>query len=187
MTSTAVQTLTDFLDEIRNITEEHKTYAYRGQENHEWALRSAATRRLLHTFGNGILENPSGLLSRYLDYHNDNLLQPARLRGFGSENAQQLSDLQLLAKLQHFRAATGLLDFTRNPLIALYFACQDPTRDGRIFLIDITPSQPTSKGTLTQPDETIDRLYQGSYSRGGPVVWEAPIMGEAGPSRLLNY
>ena len=181
MPTTTIQTLTQYLDEIRTITEEHKLYAYRGQGNQEWPLRSAATRRLLHTYGDGLLANPSTLLSRYLEYHRDTLLQPARVRGFGTENAQQLSDLQLLAKLQHFRAATGLLDFTRNPLIALYFGCQNPTHDGRVFLIDITPSYVDSQVVTPHDDETIDRLYQSSSARGGPVVWQAPIVGEAGP------
>ena len=49
-----------------------------------------------------------------------------------------LSDLQRLSVLQHQGAATGLLDFTEYPLIALWFACEElPDRDGKVFVLDI--------------------------------------------------
>jgi len=43
------------------------------------------------------------------------------------------SDFEKIAKMQHFGIPTRLLDFTLNPLIALYFACADlPRRPGRV-------------------------------------------------------
>ena len=59
-------------------------------------------------------------------------------------NAQQ----QLLARMQHFGCKTNLIDFTRNPLVALFFACDfkthasdDPNwqRDGRIIFLKNLP------------------------------------------------
>ena len=35
------------------------------------------------------------------------------------------NDFDILAKMQHYGIPTRLLDFTTNPLIALYFACTD--------------------------------------------------------------
>ena len=48
--------------------------------------------------------------------------------------------LDLLVKLQHYSIPTRLLDITANPLVALYFACEDKNnpdnnKDGEIFII----------------------------------------------------
>src|SRR5438105_1147733 len=47
---------------------------------------------------------------------------------------RRLTDLELLAVLQHFGAATRLLDFTKNAFSALWFACNsDPAEYGLVF------------------------------------------------------
>lgn len=49
--------------------------------------------------------------------------------------------LDLLVKLQHYGIPTRLLDITANPLVALYFACEDKNNpknndeDGEVFII----------------------------------------------------
>jgi hypothetical protein len=51
----------------------------------------------------------------------------------------RLTALELLARLQHFEVPTRLLDFTLNPLIALWFAVQPNLAvDGRVFAVDIS-------------------------------------------------
>lgn len=54
------------------------------------------------------------------------LLDKAEMRGHRqrSSNVSPFSDLELLAELQHYGAATCLIDFTRMPLVALWFACR---------------------------------------------------------------
>ena len=52
------------------------------------------------------------------------MIEKARSLGHDQRDGQQLSDLELLAELQHFGAATCLIDFTRSALVALWFACQ---------------------------------------------------------------
>ena len=49
---------------------------------------------------------------------------------------------QRLAVLQHLGAATGLLDFTLSPLVALWFAVDgEPQKDGKVFALDVDDHQ----------------------------------------------
>ena len=42
--------------------------------------------------------------------------------------------LEVMAQLQHYGAATGLIDFTESALAALWFACKDEQdKPGRVF------------------------------------------------------
>lgn len=64
------------------------------------------------------------------------LLDDARTKGFGVQDGRVLTDLELLTELQHFGAATCLLDFTEDPLVALYMACKDlDTKDGQVYVL----------------------------------------------------
>lgn len=58
------------------------------------------------------------------------LLQQAREWGLGVSRLGLIDDLQLLADLQHFGVPTRLIDFTSNPMTALWFACQQPSVEG---------------------------------------------------------
>ena len=71
----------------------------------------------------------------FIRYHEELILKCKRNR-FDVRNGTQLDELELLADLQHHRAATCLIDFTRNALVALWFACEDSTKDGKVFIVD---------------------------------------------------
>lgn len=48
------------------------------------------------------------------------------------------STIEILVKMQHYGIPTRLLDVTRNPLIALYFACcNNDSEDGEVVLLNI--------------------------------------------------
>ena len=51
---------------------------------------------------------------------------------------EPLTGVQMLSVLQHRGGATMLPDFTENPLVALWFACEGkPEHDGKVFVVDI--------------------------------------------------
>ena len=87
---------------------------YRGQRDARWHLQSGAIQRIA-----GKVSKVEELIS----YHEE-LLEDARLIGGANSgsNRHELRDLELLAELQHYSAATCLLDMTSNfrrPLVCL--------------------------------------------------------------------
>ena len=98
---------------------------YRGQTDSSWILRSTAERRVSDSLKSRKKKDRIDILipDNMIDYHR-NLLKQAELKGFRHIEGRELTDLELLAELRHFGAATCLLDFTDSALVALYFACQ---------------------------------------------------------------
>ena len=58
----------------------------------------------------------------------EGMVEQARRRGYARDKAGELKDLQIMANLQHAGAATCLIDFTKSPMVALWFACH-PSKD----------------------------------------------------------
>ena len=59
---------------------------------------------------------------RDLQFYELDLLKHATHRGYRRHEGRDLTDMELLAKLQHHGAATRLVDATRNAFVALWFA-----------------------------------------------------------------
>ena len=172
-------TIEKYLSRIQEATSKPGIYAYRGQNNSQRSVHSGATRRLINEYGKAVLVDRA-FPTIYLEYHRNKLIEPARARGFDVEHGHRISDLQLLAKLQHFGAATGLLDFTWSPLIALWFASQDAACNGQLFVVDTTntiavariPSGEANQAVepvFTRPDNSSPRLW----------YWEPMLSGDA--------
>ncbi|MDE0373055.1 MAG: hypothetical protein OXI73_11005, partial [Rhodospirillales bacterium] len=90
--------LDTYLAKITEAKSRDGVYAFRGQSNSEWALRSSAVRRLI-AGDETQLQDPQ-FPSRYVGYHKD-LMDRAHALGFDIEDGRRTSVLQLFAKLQH--------------------------------------------------------------------------------------
>ena len=135
-------------------------YLFRGVPNKSYKIEAGACRRLPEADR----YNPAKLLKI-----NQELIDKARLLGHDQLNGDRLSDLPLLAELQHFRAATCLIDFTRNALVALWFACEQISTkeskdkieetDGKIYAVRI--DDPARFRTITSKllEEKIDHFF----------------------------
>lgn len=125
--SKRVKTLSGFMKWAEQFNDGQ--YLFRGVSKHTHKLEASAYRRLPETD-----RNDSAKLLKI----NQELIDKARLLGHDQKDGHYLSDLELLAELQHFGAATCLIDFTRSAQIALWFACQQSSTgeaNGKVFAV----------------------------------------------------
>ncbi len=109
---------------------------WRGQSDVDWKVESTAVRRIrrhIEYNQDSELQKWPTLDEKVTQYER-RLLNDARAKGFGYGERHKLSDLDLLASLQHYGAATRLIDFTRNAFVALWFACQNEREKYGIIL-----------------------------------------------------
>lgn len=98
-----VETVSQFSKKLNNKGLLAKTY-YRGQQNLNWPVKPSIFRHNWIKHEKELIEEL--LISNPHDF----------------ENAK--TTLERLTKMQHYNAPTRLLDLTKNPYIALYFACE---------------------------------------------------------------
>ena len=105
---------------------------YRGLAKADWDVSSSAYRRVEKS------EDESTFTSDAMIHgYTVELLNDASLRGFRERQSKNLSDLEMLAELQHYGAATCLIDFSENAMIALWFACYEcPSYDGKVVAVE---------------------------------------------------
>ena len=120
-----ISTLNGFIEWVEQLKEQVEQSnlgkcLFRGISNEDYSMEASAWRRLVH-------EPDKNSLERLLEVNRD-LIDDARLYEYDNKNGRRLSDLEVLAELQHFRAATCLIDFTYSAQVALWFACQSSYR-----------------------------------------------------------
>lgn len=105
-------------------------YIWRGQGNVAWPIHSSAYRCLV--------KGRAGVGEEQMQVHEKWLLEFATHKGFRFLDGRELSDLELLARLQHHGAATRFVDATRNALVGLYFCCaSEPRRIGLLLGLNV--------------------------------------------------
>lgn len=149
-----ITNLADYIAEINKIAVPNADdrYIYRGQKNAAWHIQSGALRRLQKE----PLQDPELLPYLFKGYIHQ-LIDEVQLRYSSVYN--NLTALECMAHLQHNRVATGLVDFTYSPLVALWFACEtDDDANGKVFVVNVQPDkirEIKTKGALEQELKTF--------------------------------
>ena len=171
MSEAAIRTVAEFHEQLRQLnTKDETRFLYRGQSDADWPVNCSAARRLT-THTPSPLANPTirFLLIGYLE----ELIGRARMRGFLPDASREVpSDLELMAQLQHQGAATGLIDFTRQPLVALWFACNGSSdKDGAVAVLSGSETE-----EIYRKDD-LDRKIRAFFEEDKLWSWEPAALG----------
>ena len=127
-----ISDLADYINQINIITDSEKSYLYRGQENEEWQVNSSAYRRLQRQY-----DDPPDALSYLWQSYLKQIIDEIQLKY--PSTYRELRPLECMAHLQHNKVATGLIDFTFSPLVALWFACATEDHEnitGKVIVLE---------------------------------------------------
>ena len=107
-----IKSLDDFIKWSKQFDEGE--YVFRGVPNKAYKIQASAYRRP---------EESDRNFEKFLNINKD-LIRTARQRGYDRKDGREWSDLEILVELQHYGAATCLIDFSYSAQIALWFACR---------------------------------------------------------------
>ena len=164
-----ITNLAAYITEINKIAAPDRghRYIYRGQKDKNWQIQSSAMRRLQK-------ESPRHPeLSSYLFRgYIHQIIDEVQIRYSSIYN--NLTALECMAHLQHNRVATGLIDFTYNPLVALWFACETADRetDGKVFVVNGLSDGIREIKTKKALDQELKRFFDNG---GQWHLWQPSI------------
>lgn len=158
--------LMEFLTELTKLRGIN-VMVWRGQGDINWPIHSGAYRRL----------EKSNVTNQIWDvnFYERSLLKRARHQGYGTHDGLPISDLELLAKLQHHGAATRLVDFSKNFLVGLWFCINSETDRTGLLLGVHTDNIGGMEGSFEENGE-YSRIMEDLKTLDYPLLIEPPVV-----------
>ena len=147
-----MSSLADRISRIGKITTSEKSYLYRGQENEDWQVNSSAYRRLARQH-----DVSSDVLHRLWGDYLEQIINEIKLRY--PSIYRDLHPLECMAHLQHNKVATGLIDFTFSPLVALWVACANTDINGKVFVLENENKKIKEVDTLETLQRDLEEFF----------------------------
>lgn len=144
-------------------------WAFRGQKNADWPLVSSLSRHLFSFL-------PEETLWHAREARSIRVFR-RKAHNYLSDPHALEDDLRCLAMIQHHGGATRLIDFTKSPFVAAFFALEKAVDDVAIYALN-TPelwhAKPSSEPDLTR--EVIDPRITGNankyfYRNENDILW----------------
>lgn len=129
MTTVEIESISDFLKFLEKVDPIAGNFIYRGQSNSSWRLIPGLERLRSKTRGGFICNNLHALEKSVLESF-ENL-------AFNYKNTNG-EILDLISLGQHYGLPTRFLDWTSNPLIALYFSVKKESgANGSVWMLNV--------------------------------------------------
>jgi len=170
MSEIKITSISEFHEQLLKLKSENKAgLLYRGQSKESWPVDCSAARRLKDNSAHQIHHQ---LIDHLLIGYSEFLINKAKIRGFLPDGfGQKLSDLELMAQLQHQGAATILIDFSRQPLVALWFACNSRREENGV--VYVFPRSETNEIS----DDDLGREIRSFYGQNKLWSWDVSALG----------
>lgn len=143
-------------DDFVSVAADLDGWAFRGQRDADWQLFSSLSRHLrTHVPDHGCWQERETRAIRIFRRKAHNYITDLRILD---------DDVRCLALMQHHGAPTRLLDFTKSPYVAAFFALEQATDKAAVFALN-TPrlwyGTPRNRADLTR--ERIDPRQKGNF------------------------
>ncbi|MDR1465986.1 MAG: FRG domain-containing protein [Oscillospiraceae bacterium] len=162
-----VHSLADYINAATAIRESYpkREVYFRGQASTAWEISSTAYREIEKE-----TEKP---FQRQLQELHEQLVDA--VKHLHDTDLNQRKGVGLLAHLQHNGAKTNLIDYTKNPLVALWFACRErPGESGAVYYLE----HDRKKTPEIQSEDSVKELFSDSGLR----VFDPPNLNQ----RIVN-
>ena len=137
-----IHSVDEFLKYVLTASSKGK-YIYRGHASLSWQLKPSVGRRDDYSIE---LEN-----ALFLQF---------KMKYWSYTNERPTTDMDMLFLAQHYGLPTRLLDWSYNPLIALYFACcSNNDEDGCVYMYPLDNAKFLDSDNNAKAPRTIDQIF----------------------------